>query len=61
MAKLLKGIFNISFYYYFILLLGLTFLTISIWIKNNQALKINERMIREELVLEDSYEELSLY
>ena len=61
MAKLLKGIFNISFYYYFILLLGLIFLTISIWIKNNQALKINERMIREELVLEDSYEELSLY
>lgn len=59
--KILKSILNIKVRYFFILFLVFTLLTIFELVRLVEAAKINQKLIMNELVINDNYGELSLY
>lgn len=59
--KMLKNIFNLKSRYYIILLLGLLMFTFYESKRMIRVAEINQKLIQDELIIDDSYEELTLY
>lgn len=59
--KMLKNIFNLKSRYYIILLLGLLMFTFYESKRMIRVAEINQKLMQDELIIDDSYEELTLY
>ena len=59
--KMLKSIFNLKSRYFIILLLGLLMLAFYESSRKAQVAEINQKLIQDELIIDDSFEELTLY
>jgi tetratricopeptide (TPR) repeat protein len=58
---MLKNIFNLKSRYYIILLLGLLMFTFYESKRMIRVAEINQKLMQDELIIDDSYEELTLY
>ena len=59
--NMLKNIFNLKSRYYIILLLGLLMFTFYESKRMIRVAEINQKLMQDELIIDDSYEELTLY
>ena len=59
--KMLKSIFNLKSRYFIILLIGLLMLAFYESSRIVRVAEINQKLIQDELIIDDSYEELTLY
>ena len=59
--KLLKSIFNLKSRYFFILFLSFVLLALYEYARVSQVLEINQKLAQNELIINDSYEELTLF
>ena len=59
--KMLKSIFNLKSRYFIILLIGLLMLAFYESSRIVRVAEINQKLMQDELIVDDSYEELTLY
>ena len=59
--KMLKSIFNLKSRYFIILLIGLLILAFYESSRIVRVAEINQKLMQDELIIDDSYEELTLY
>ncbi len=59
--KMLKSIFNLKSRYFSILFIGLLLFSFYEWSKLAEVAEINQKLVQDELIINDSYEALSLY
>ena len=59
--KLLKSIFNLKSSYFFILFLSFVLLALYEYARVSQVSEVNQKLAQDELIINDSYEELTLF